>query len=105
MNLDDLWGGIIESLAVEPSSHLVQLVVRVVTAGEVVMHQLGFEGVRELRLFDEVGEPWDYTELTSVRCTRQPDRTITTDLVLWSEAAGLVIRSDIVRINGEELLL
>lgn len=89
----------------EPDSHLVRLVVRVVNAGETVIHQLRFEGVRELRFFDEIGEAWDYTELTSARCARQPDRTMTTDLVLWSEAAGLVIRSDIVRIDGEELLL
>ncbi len=104
MRTDELWGGILEAISIEPALHIVSMIVNVNAGARIYRHELRLEGVREFRFFHSSEEPWNYADLTEIHLDRgTADRVWTIDIVLWSEEAGLVARCDSVILDGVEV--
>lgn len=104
-DLELLWGGIINDLAFDLVAHRISILVETIDDDHRAEHRLRFEGVTEARFFDEIGEDWSYADLTEAYCESGEDGSILTEIVLWSETAGLTIRSREVVVNGERVKL
>lgn len=101
--LDRIWGGQLKKLYVDVASHEARLVVSTITQGAEDACEIACSGIHEIRLFDESPTVWDYVEVTAASATPQPDGSVVLDLTMWTEDAGLVIRCDEIRIDGEVL--
>jgi hypothetical protein len=101
--LDRIWGGQLKTLSIDAAGHAVRLVVSSVTEGVEDVCEIVCSRIRELRLFDESPEIWDYVEITAASATPQLDGSLVLELTMWKEDAGLIIRCDAIDVGGEAL--
>jgi hypothetical protein len=99
--LDTLWGGIIVGFSFDVVSHEIMILVEIIDGSEREKHRLHFTQVSEARFFNSIPEPWSYADLTEIHSDTTLDGSVLTEIVLWTEEAGLSIRSKEVILDGK----
>jgi hypothetical protein len=94
---DELWGGILTSVSLDPSTWTVSCGVDVVDRGSVRRYQLVLEEVAGLSAERDVPLPWNYAELTAVHVSDVPGGT-KVEIILWAEPTGMTVRCSRVRV-------
>jgi hypothetical protein len=101
-----LWGAIVDGVEIDLLRQRVEIYLRLITKEtkpEGIHRKLEFEDISDVRWFTSILGPWSYAELTEIHVTRSPDGTVTTEIMLWSEDAGLSINAKSVRLDGVEM--
>ncbi len=91
--LNELWGGIVDSITLDLAAHRAEIRVHTLEFGKVTHYRLTFSGVTDFHFSDHQSAKWNYVELTSISSSFLIDESVSTVLVLWDEASPLVIRS------------
>ena len=100
-NTDGLWGGQLSALVLDPVEHRCEMLVTVNNGGLDTTYQLVFDEISEFRFYSDILLPWAYAEVTEIH-TSQDDGSDqwVTEIMLWSEAAGLVVRSKSLELHS-----
>jgi hypothetical protein len=97
---DDLWGGQLVGVAFDPVGHICKLQVATFVDGRSHAYLIDCRGVHELRFPNSIPEPWAYAEVTEAHSSfDQESGRHLLELVLWSEAAGLVVKCSSIDIR------
>lgn len=101
--LDELWGGIVESVRLDPANQWAGLSVTLNLAGVVSRHEVEFLGVSQFRLDSDIPGPWNYSELTEAHVESDPSGRWRVEIVLWSEPTGFSVSCSEIRMDGTRL--
>lgn len=92
VSTDDLWGGQLIGLQLDPVSHQCDLAATTTVSGQGTRFVVSCRDVSDLRFHNTVPEPWTYAEITEVHLSvdEATGRRLL-DVMLWSDDAGLTI--------------
>ncbi len=97
--LDDLWGGQLTSVYLDPIGHKCCLEVKVVD-GKINSYRIECEAVADLRFYNAIPLPWSYADVTEVHMNVDGHSGHNVlEFILWSEDAGIVIRCASVQVQ------
>jgi len=100
---DQLWGGILDEVALDVNAQTLTLFVTVTHGQSSVRHELRMFGVNELHFVNAIPSQWDYAEVTELRFERDtvsgPWRF---EIVLWSEDASITGLCSSATMDGAE---
>lgn len=101
--LPPLWGGVLEDLAFDVVRQVISMQIRVVNSQEmppVRQHSLVFSGVSDFQWHSTIPGPWDYAEVTEIHGSILATGEVLTEIMLWSEDAGISIKAASVLLDG-----
>lgn len=102
--IDSLWGGTLAGFLYDPVNQTCQLEVHVSAGGITKTHMVRCQRVSEMRFFNENPGPWLYAEVTELAASFDDISSCWhLEFALWSDQAGLVIRSREVLFDGAPL--
>ena len=100
--LNDLWGGSLEVVSLDPVRFVVRLDITV-AGTEVARHTLKVRGVTEIHLSNSISLPCTYAELTEIRAIALSNQRARLEMILWSEDAPVTIEGDSIELDGTRL--
>jgi len=103
--LNELWGGILDSLLLDIAHQTATLVVRVPIGEHETSHRLEVRGIHDFRFANAIPGPWSYAELTEIRMDTLPTDRMRLAVMLWSEQASLIMEADAAMLDGVELMV
>jgi hypothetical protein len=95
---DDLWGGLLSSVAFDPVTWTLRLGIEVVMSAGRHRYEMVLDDVSEWHSTREVPLPWNYAEVTEVHVSEAGGQVLV-ELVLWSEPTSLSVRCASVRVD------
>jgi len=100
---DSLWGGIVARYQMDIEQHLFEMQILVLDGGEMSKCNLSCSGVTKIEFTDEVREPWEYIDLTSIEvkpALLRGEPAWRLEAELWSSMSRLTLECAEVRLNG-----
>lgn len=82
---DVLWGGVLTSLALDPTSWRLSASVEVTSGGLSRQYTVVLDEVRELQASRAVPLPWQYAELSEVHVSSTATEGLAVEFVLWGD--------------------
>ncbi|BCW86096.1 hypothetical protein IG195_08975 [Arthrobacter sp. TES] len=101
-SINAMWGGILTRLALDPVIQTCELRVEVVEAEGVSTHDVVCRHIVDCHFYSSIPGPWSYAEVTQVEAAYDHASALwAIEFMLWSEEAGISIKSPEILINGE----
>jgi len=85
ISTDVLWGGQLQSVCFDPTTHNASFRILVLTDGLEVLYELTCVKVSEFRFENAIPEPWSYAEVTEVSTVPLSNGILRLQMMLWSE--------------------
>ena len=102
--INQLWGGSLTHFALDPITQRGELRIRVLDDGVTKDHIVTCSDVVDCRFSSNIPGPWSYAEVTQVEAAYDHAAALwLIEFMLWSEEAGISIRSSDISINGQPL--
>ena len=90
---DDLWGGQLTAIQLDPVLHTCELHVVTVLEGRSDSYVVAAKGVSDFRFRNAIPDPWEYAEVTEAHVDVDGGAgQYVVQFILWSDDAELVIR-------------
>jgi len=105
MLTDQLWGDILDSVALDVNTQTLSLSVRVTHEGESNRHELRLPDVSEFHFLNAIPRRWDYAEVTELHFEKDASSgEWRFDIMLWSDDASITGRCGAVTFDDADLV-
>lgn len=100
-----MWGTTLERVDFDLQQISVTLAMRGVSHEDPdTIHPLDFLNVSDLHFFNSIPTPWNYAEVTELYQDTSCTDGYRIEIILWDEAAEMIITAESVLFDGEPLL-